>query len=322
MLSEYFIYLFIIYEIAVIYAVVRVRGKGRHSVLWLPVLTVGLVSLTEPLARHYAGVSSVPWSRAQLYQVLIAAQWNKNIVTSLLICLVLSIAAWLLCRARDRKARLPGYRGLKALSALFLIGAVACAGARYFNFPYNIQFDSKSSGWVREENGISYYWYSAYVDTAYLMEYTGMAACDVPIYELPDPGSEIVETISAGKDVLLTDLSFSHAVKGQKNWRYAIISGEHNFSELAGVRGFIKLSDALKAFASGQRSWLYNCLGRYQLLSEDTLAYDNGIYMPKDLNQAYIPLGAHLSVVLFAASVFAYAVLVFIKRRGRGAASV
>ena len=316
MLSEYFIYIFMLYETAIIYAAARVSGKGRHFLLWLPVLSVGAIALTKPLADYFAGMSADPLSLPWLYSVLFAAQWNRHIAVSAAVCLALSVFAWALCTLRGRKAKLPVFRALTALSALFLIGTIGCAGARHFNFPYSILFDGGSASWVREENGVRYYRYGAYADISYLMEYRGAAARDVPVYSAPGPEAEIVGVIRAGQEFKLSDLKFSHAVVGQRGWRYAVITDKSGFLGLSGVRGCIRLGDAMKAFASGQRPWMYNCLARSMLLSEDLLAYDSGIYMTEDLSQAFVPLGVYLSAALCAGSVLLLAGYALMRRRG------
>ena len=305
MLSEYFIFLFLFYEITVLYFIVRIRARNEELLLWVPVLTTGLISLSEPVCRFLIanGFVTDPDSPIFLFLNQIISQWNRYIVAAFLFCIALSASAWYLCRQKRHKS-VTWLQAAKALAILFLCGTIVCAAARHFNFPY-VMNRIENESWVSEENGVPYYHYTAYGDAVYVDGLWGRTNAALPIYESPDDTSAVISTIPADQKIYLSDLlHFCYATQ-IRNWRYVIIRGEYNFPEQAGVRGYIRLSDALHCFSVGQGSWLYNAFGRYQLLAEDQAAYENGKYMTPDYSQLYLPLGLRLSAVLFLFSAFA-----------------
>ncbi len=309
MLSEYFVFLFAVYTVAVIYALVRVRGRGRHLLLWIPVCLVGLVALTGPAAQRLgAGTQE---SFAYLYYGLIAVQWNRHIWAALGVCLGLSVCCWIL--ARSRKKPLARTRAAGALALLFLAGGLLSGAARRCNFPYArlVQAESETS-WTRQTpEGIRYYPHS--YDVAYGMLsdlYMGTVNADIPIYALPNEDAEVIAVIPEGTESSLMTLNFSYALLGHAGWRYAHTSINKYFSEAIGeVSGYIRLSDALSALARGQDSFLLNCLARERLLLSDDYGYGMGYYTTPDFTQLFIPLGVWLSLALAAAAGILWALL-------------
>lgn len=308
MLSEYFIYLFMVYEIIILVAAYLFCGKHRHLILWLPTAVIVLILLTQPVVQYViqSTMDRDPFDPLYLYLHLIIKQWNKRIYLNLVVCFLFSLEAWLICPFPDKK-NITKERVLKVLTLVFAVFSAFTAIARYYNLPYRFNENSSSlSLWVEEANGIQYYRFN-YAITYEIYGNNGTVNTDLLIYELPDTSSEVIAVIPAGEECYLGRLDFSHPTL-EHNWRYAIISSGDNFPDQKGVRGYIMLSDALKSFATGQKSWLHNCFARINLLMEDDVAYYQYSHVTPDYYQYYLPFGVYMSLILFLISLFGYLV--------------
>lgn len=291
MLSEYYIYLFMLYETAILYSLCCSRKRHCHVLLWLPLLTVGTIALAEPLLAHLVNGGHFPEVDHPVYVIKeMLSQWNKHIEISLAVCLLISIAAWGICKMKKTE------KGL-ALPVIFICGIAVCSAAGYFNLPYAALSSGDSTSWQREENGVPYYDYGAYVSIPVYDAYIGQTNAELLVYALPTDDAEVLYTIEKDRDVYLTDLDFS-APTNADGWRYAFFDGEGNFADLEDVRGYIKVSNMLDAFSRGQKKWHYNAIARKVMFSSDRLAWEKGLYVSPDLSKMNVPMGEYTSIVL------------------------
>lgn len=314
MLSEYYPYMFAVYEIIILYTLFEIMPIKRHYLLWLPIMTFSIVMLSEPIVRYliHNGVFQRTDHMAYILYYNILVPWKKGARLKFAVCALLSVLAWIISRKQTSK------RGnntllLYSLLAVFLIGGLASAVFRYNNLPYKLLFEKATQvSYLEEYNGVDYYYYLPYKVTLITGRdyYVGTVNRAVPIYAAPHKDAEIIETIQKDRTVYLTGLNDFHATD-IKGWRYFEPTESGSFSELSGIKGFIFLDDALDAFSSRQSDWNYNWMARKTLLYEDYLAYENGAFITEDYAQVYAPIEECTSLVSFAITII---ILIFYKK--------
>lgn len=299
MLSEYFAYMFILYEVAILYFIVRALGKGRHALLWAPTMVFILISLVQFIVsdRFYS-----------LYHHIIISQWNSKFVLKLAVCLWLSALAWRMCGVR--KNRIMTERVAAGwLTLIFSVGLVFSGAARYFNFPYNLSASDEESFWLREWHpGYVYYDCSVMLSVPYEGGVSFTTQCELDIYERPDTGSDIVGSIPSGLNITWIEAWFSHPTQ-VKGWRYVGFGSNSVFSTGEAVRGYARTSDVIKFLATGQKSWPLSLLARGHLFTTDDYLYDEYRTLTPDYARLYYPSGIQLSAALLLLSAAAFGFL-------------